>query len=404
MFMILGAAFAVLALVALFFARRCAKRADLYKGILNSLPFPVTVTDMNRNWIFINSAVEAVLGKKFNEVKGTQCSNWAAGICKTPKCGIEGLTMGIKQTTFAQWGMHFKVNAEYVLSSSGKKLGHCEVVSDISDIVGLAQKLSQVFQDLPATSRQLSEDFENMNRNVELFLDANAKQKDDVDALSEISNNSHNALQESVGRVHTIRDDSTKSSQTIAQSREYMQSLMTVINEINENSQKISQIVSEIQGVASQTNLLALNAAIEAARAGEHGRGFAVVADEVRKLATRSSESATNTTSLIDISLQSINQGTELANTVSTVLNDVVEKAQSNVAFIAEMAQTIDEQTNVMEQVMQSNTDISDTIKQNVESSGELTNSLESLHIRINELNTMVDELNDVSKDLNAYL
>jgi methyl-accepting chemotaxis protein len=89
---------------------------------------------------------------------------------------------------------------------------------------------------------------------------------------------------------------------------------------------------------------------------------------------------------------------------VSTVLNDVVEKAQSNVTFIAEMSETIDEQKSVMEQVMQSSADISDTISQNIASSDELTSSLDGLSTRINELNVMVDRLKDVSKDLAAYL
>ena len=79
--------------------------------------------------------------------------------------------------------------------------------------------------------------------------------------------------------------------------------MMNAMNRINETSQNIGNIISEIEDIASQTNLLSLNASIEAARAGDAGRGFAVVADQIRKLAEQSTQSAVDTRQLIEGSL-----------------------------------------------------------------------------------------------------
>jgi methyl-accepting chemotaxis protein len=150
---------------------------------------------------------------------------------------------------------------------------------------------------------------------------------------------------------------------------------------INESSRKIADIISVIEGIAFQTNILALNAAVEAARAGDQGRGFAVVASEVRALAGRSAEAAKEIKSLINASVERVEQGTSLVDRAGETMTRVVESIQRVTQVMGEIRAASSEQSAGVTQVGEAVTQMDQATQQNsalVEEMAAAATSLES--------------------------
>ena len=123
------------------------------------------------------------------------------------------------------------------------------------------------------------------------------------------------------------------------------------MNEIENSSRDIKEVITAIDSIAEQTNLLALNAAIEAARAGEAGKGFAVVAEEVKELAEESSKAVKNTAELIESSINSVEKGKDIADTTAMSLVEVVNYTKDVVDLVDNITKSLEGQAISIEQI-----------------------------------------------------
>ena len=197
-------------------------------------------------------------------------------------------------------------------------------------------------------------------------------------------------LERTVDDVGVAYTESERVAGEAEKSRNEMSVMMEAMERINETSQRIGNVISEIEDIASQTNLLSLNASIEAARAGEAGRGFAVVADQIRNLAEQSAKSAVNTRELIEGSIREIETGNEVANRTAEALGQVVE----DIHAIAQSAKNLSEATKLqaeaMEQAEVGVNRISEVIEANSATSEELSATSEELAAQAVTLNELV--------------
>lgn len=152
---------------------------------------------------------------------------------------------------------------------------------------------------------------------------------------------------------------------------EHMGQLMEAMMEINSASNQIANITKVIEDIAFQTNILSLNAAIEAARAGNAGKGFAVVADEVRNLAAKSAEAAKQTAGLIQTSVATISKGTQMTTQTAQILQDIREKTKLVIESIIKIDQASAEQAAAIEQIKQGLYQVSSVVQTNAATAEE---------------------------------
>jgi methyl-accepting chemotaxis protein len=302
-------------------------------------------------WTFINSAVENFLGKKRTEVLGQHCSSWGAAICNTPNCGVTCLERGQPSTSFEQGGMYFKVATAYQKDKNGKKIGHIEIVQDITEMTKkqhseaeLVEKIEEISGSFVNASKQISD-------GAQLLAQGSTEQAASVEELSasitDIANKTK-ANADMAGRAASLAD-------TIMQNAEkgsiQMNEMTAAVKEINLASQSINKVIKVIDDIAFQTNILALNAAVEAARAGQHGKGFAVVAEEVRSLASKSAEAAKDTGNLIANSMEKAELGATIADSTAASLAEIVSGINESNLIVAEIARSSEEQSAGISQI-----------------------------------------------------
>lgn len=163
------------------------------------------------------------------------------------------------------------------------------------------------------------------------------------------------------------------------ESNEQMTNMIQAMNEINESSHNISKVIKVIDDIAFQTNILALNATVEAARAGVHGKGFAVVAEEVKSLAEKSAAAANETAEMIQSSIDKVEQGVKIADNTAQSLEKIVEALKDIVEIIGGIATTSNVQATAVAQINQAINQVSQVIQTNSATSEQCASASEEL-------------------------
>ena len=306
---------------------------------LDAVQAPVTVTDLDMNWVFINRVTEQLLGPlglDKRKVLGKHCSHWKADICNTENCGVHSLRAGRPRTFYNQMypdrpSTRMQVDTAYVTDDGGKRIGHVEIVTNVDAAEKLSSTASQIAASLEETSASLEE-------------------------INSITRSTADNCQQASGMMEKSDRVAVEASACMGQFTEAMKAISTA-------SQETSRIVKTIDEISFQTNLLALNAAVEAARAGEAGLGFAVVADEVRSLAHRASEAAKNTATMIATTVAKVQEGNTLLQKTTASFSEVVRMSSQVKDRVAEINQASHEQAQGIAQISSAVSDMSTVVQ-----------------------------------------
>lgn len=257
---------------------------------------------------------------------------------------------------------------------------------------GINSKLSDTLNSIKISAAQVTSGSEQVSGGAQLLSSGAVEQTVSVEELANAIHTISTVINSNAESATEASMRTDEASGYVAEANEQMNTLVSAMEEIRRFSDDTQNIIKTIEDIAFQTNILALNAAVEAARAGSAGKGFAVVADEVRNLAAKSAEAAQNTTTLIQSTVDAINNGNAIVDTAAEKMKNV-SKATERVTEInrqiadnsKEASESVEKVTSNVERISQVVQTNSATAQQSAAASEELSGQAQLLNELINE-------------------
>lgn len=279
-----------------------------------------------------------------------------------------------------------------VVTNSNYYIGDFAVLSE--NLVAIKEKLTNVLSNINIAAEQVNSSSVQVAHGSQTLSQGAMEQTVSIDELAENMRNIEEHVKKNSDRCSETYELMNKTSDYVGEVNQKMLRLTDAMNNINESSMAIRKIIKTIEDIAFQTNILSLNAAVEAARAGAAGKGFAVVADEVRTLAAKSAEAVNDTTHLIEGSVEAVNNGTYITQQTADAMKTLDEYTYQAQKLVQNITESGQQQADMVVKINNDILKITEVVQSNSATAEESAAASEELSGQAGVLKDLISKFN----------